>query len=113
VLETRKVERLGATGSLDVDVRILSATNKDLPAEIARQSFREDLYFRLRVVLLRLPPCASTRGYSSARPRVLPHARWKSTAARAGGFTPGMERPDGGEWRGNVRELKTRWKAPR
>ena len=107
VLETRKVERLGATGSLDVDVRILSATNKDLPREIARQNFREDLYFRLRVVLLRLPPLR-------AHPEDIPllvqefcrmlgekHRRPAPAVSRQA-----MEQLMAGEWRGNVRELK-------
>src|SRR5271154_403277 len=56
VLENRKIERLGGSHSIDVDVRVVSATHRDLPAEIAAGKFREDLYYRLRVVTLELPP---------------------------------------------------------
>jgi len=55
-LENRKIERLGGSQSIDVDVRVISATHRDLPAEIAAGRFREDLYYRLRVVTLELPP---------------------------------------------------------
>jgi DNA-binding NtrC family response regulator len=55
VLENRKIERLGGSQSVDVDVRVISATHRDLPAEIAAGKFREDLYYRLRVVTLELP----------------------------------------------------------
>jgi DNA-binding NtrC family response regulator len=55
VLENRKIERLGGSQSIDVDVRVISATHRDLPAEIAAEKFREDLYYRLRVVTLELP----------------------------------------------------------
>jgi DNA-binding NtrC family response regulator len=55
-LENRKIERLGGAHSIDVDVRVISATHRDLPAEIAGGKFREDLYYRLRVVTLELPP---------------------------------------------------------
>ena len=54
-LENRKIERLGGTHSIDVDVRVISATHRDLQAEIAAGRFREDLYYRLRVVTLELP----------------------------------------------------------
>src|SRR5208337_4465091 len=107
VLETRKVERLGATSSLDVDVRILSATNKDLPVEIARQNFREDLYFRLRVVLLRLPPLREHREdipllvQEFSRMLGEKHRRPALAVSREA-----MERLMAAEWRGNVRELK-------
>jgi len=107
VLETRKVERLSATGSLDIDVRILSATNKDLPAEIARQNFREDLYFRLRVVLLRLPPLREHREdipllvQEFCRMLGEKHGRPALAVSREA-----MERLMAAEWRGNVRELK-------
>jgi DNA-binding NtrC family response regulator len=56
VLENRKIERLGGSQSIDVDVRVISATHRDLPAEITVGKFREDLYYRLRVVTLELPP---------------------------------------------------------
>ncbi len=55
-LENRKIERLGGSQTIDVDVRVISATHRDLPAEIAAGKFREDLYYRLRVVTLELPP---------------------------------------------------------
>jgi DNA-binding NtrC family response regulator len=55
VVEERVFERVGGTGPVEVDVRILAATNKDLEAAVAAKSFREDLYFRIASVTLRLP----------------------------------------------------------
>ena len=55
-LENRKIERLGGSHSIEVDVRVISATHRDLAAEIAAGRFREDLFYRLRVVTLELPP---------------------------------------------------------
>lgn len=54
-LESRKIERLGGTHSIDVDVRVISATHRNLAEEIGAGRFREDLYYRLRVVTLELP----------------------------------------------------------
>lgn len=56
VLQSRSIERIGGTTSLDVDVRIIAATNKNLEEMIERNEFREDLYFRLNVIPLHLPP---------------------------------------------------------
>ncbi len=58
VLQTGQFERLGSSATRQVDVRILAATNADLPAAIARGEFREDLYFRLNVIELRVPALA-------------------------------------------------------
>ena len=55
-LENRVIERLGGTQTIPVDVRVISATHRDLPAEIAAGRFREDLYYRLHVVSLEVPP---------------------------------------------------------
>ena len=56
VLEEKKLERVGSTRSLDVDVRVISATHRDLEAQVAQGGFREDLFYRLKVVALELPP---------------------------------------------------------
>ncbi len=56
VLETRTFERLGGTSSVSVDVRIIAATNKDLQKEVKKETFREDLYYRLNVIPVLLPP---------------------------------------------------------
>jgi transcriptional regulator with GAF, ATPase, and Fis domain len=107
VLETHRVERLGSTSSFEVDVRILSATNKDLAAEITRQTFREDLYYRLRVVLLQLPPLREHKEDipllvgELLRMLAAKHRRASQQISR-----PAMDMLLAAEWKGNVRELK-------
>ncbi len=107
VLETRRVERLGGTTAQEVDVRIVSATNKDLAAEIAKQTFREDLYYRLRVVLLRVPPLREHREdvplmvQEFCRMLGEKHGRPALVVSKAA-----MELLQKAEWKGNVRELK-------
>jgi len=56
VLQERQVERLGSSKSIDLDVRVLATTNRDLKVEVAEQRFREDLFYRLNVFPLHLPP---------------------------------------------------------
>jgi DNA-binding NtrC family response regulator len=107
VLETHRFERLGGTASIEVDVRVLSATNKDLMAEIARQTFREDLYFRLRVVLLKCPPLREHKEDipllvdEFCRMLAAKHRRASLAASREA-----MTQLMACDWKGNVRELK-------
>jgi len=56
ILQEQKFERVGGTRTIKVDVRVLAATNKDLEAEIEKGTFRDDLYFRLNVIPMRVPP---------------------------------------------------------
>jgi Nif-specific regulatory protein len=61
VLQERVVERVGGRTSIPVDVRLLAATNKDLESEIARGSFREDLFYRIKVIHVQMPPLREMR----------------------------------------------------
>jgi DNA-binding NtrC family response regulator len=99
VLETGRFERLGGNRERSVKVRIVSATNADLPALIADGRFREDLYYRLNGIELRLPPLAQ-------RPRdILPLARHFLPAGKRLGED--AERAlQQHAWPGNVRELR-------
>jgi len=61
VLEDRKIRRLGGTRNIDIDVRVIAATNKDLKEAIADKAFREDLYYRLNVFPIHVPPLRERR----------------------------------------------------
>jgi DNA-binding NtrC family response regulator len=105
-LENRTIERLGGTQTIPVDVRVISATHRDLPAEIRAGKFREDLFYRLRVVTIELPPL---RAHKQDIP-VLAESFLQTHAARLGRTArltreaiAAIERYD---WPGNVRELK-------
>jgi two-component system nitrogen regulation response regulator NtrX len=106
-IETGEIERLGATKTIAVDTRIVSATNKDLPAEIQAGRFREDLYYRLNVVPIQLPPLRARR---DDIPLLVEHfvAGFGAEHGRARRtVTPeAMERLSGYSWPGNIRELK-------
>jgi two-component system, NtrC family, nitrogen regulation response regulator NtrX len=106
-IETGEIERLGGTRTIEVDARILAATNKDLPAEIQAGKFREDLYYRLNVVPIHIPPLRARREdvpllvahfverFSAEQPR-----RPRSVTKEA------LERLTEYSWPGNIRELK-------
>ena len=105
-LENRTIERLGGTQSIPVDVRVISATHRDLPAAIASGKFREDLFYRLRVVTVDLPPL---RAHKDDIP-VLADAFLRAHAARLGRTArlskEALAGLEGYDWPGNVRELK-------
>jgi len=106
VLENRTIERLGGTQSIPVDVRVISATHRDLPAEIRNGKFREDLFYRLRVVAVEMPPLRAHKEDIAllAETFLQMHgARLGRTARLTREAMAAVERYD---WPGNVRELK-------
>ncbi|MFN0010650.1 MAG: sigma-54-dependent transcriptional regulator [Phycisphaerales bacterium] len=113
VLETGRVVRVGSNEERQTDVRLVSATNKDLPAMITRGEFREDLYFRIKGAQVHLPPLRDRR---EDVPRIVRHAIvrvWKQMGLGEGaGARPvpditdaAMMRLTSYEWPGNVRQL--------
>lgn len=107
VLEEGIVTRVGGSRSIEVDVRVIAATNKDLDREIREGRFREDLYYRLQVVPVHVPPLRERR---DDVPLLIAHfaARLASTERiPPRPFTDeAIERLSALEWPGNVRELR-------
>lgn len=107
VIQNSEVKPLGGTKTRTVDVRIISATNKDLKEEIARQQFREDLFYRLNVLPIHLPPLRERR---EDIPQLLSHFM-KREALRIGVPAKKISK-DAMEilldypWKGNIRELE-------
>jgi two-component system nitrogen regulation response regulator NtrX len=102
-LETGELQRLGAEGSQRVDVRIVAATNRRLEDAVADGDFREDLFFRLNVFPIRLPPL---RERLEDLPALVTHLAERVRPRQAPTFTPqALEALAGYAWPGNVREL--------
>ena len=106
VLQERKVRPLGSNRDIDIDVRILSATHRDLPTAMARGEFREDLFYRLNVVNLKIPPLAER---TEDIPLLANHLL-RQSADRHKPFvrafsTDAMKRLMAAKWPGNVRQL--------
>ena len=107
VLQEREFERVGGTNSIKVDTRVVAATNKDLPREIEAGNFREDLYYRLNVIAIDLPPL---RERSGDIPLLVEHFLHKHRYGRGSGpariSQEAMNRLLSHEWPGNVSELE-------
>ncbi len=106
-LQERRIRPVGSNTEIAVDVRIVAATNRDLEQAIEEKRFREDLYFRLNVIQIALPPLRSRAG------DVLPLAQHflDAFAKRAGRAVTGIAQPAAEKlvaysWPGNVRELQ-------
>ena len=107
VLQEEEVDRVGGTRPIRVNVRVLAATNKDLPAEIEAGQFREDLYYRINVIPIHVPPL---RTRSRDMPALIEHfmsqlctendRRTKTVTDEA------IQRFQSHHWPGNVRELR-------
>jgi DNA-binding NtrC family response regulator len=106
LLQERQFRAVGALQWRTVDLRIIAATHRDLKAEIAKGRFREDLYFRLNVFTMRLPPL---RDRKADIPLLVDHFLERARAAGLPWFDPGPDtraRLQAYDWPGNVRELK-------
>jgi two-component system nitrogen regulation response regulator NtrX len=107
VLQEGEVERLGSARTIKVDVRVIAATNKDLEQEIGKGTFREDLYFRLSVIPIRVPPLRDRRDDIPALVRHFVDLFSRDNNRKPQRFTPAaLEYLQKGWWKGNVRELK-------
>jgi len=106
-LQEKKVKPVGGTGEQDVDVRVVAATNRELEAEVARGAFRQDLYYRLNVIELRLPPLRQRR---EDVPLLVEHflRRFAKDQGKAlSALTPAaIKRLEDYDFPGNVRELE-------
>ncbi len=107
VLQEREFRRIGGTKDIRVDVRVIAATNKDLQREVQAGKFREDLFYRLDVIPIHLPPL---REHREDIPRLVEHFLARFGAA-SGKEVPGVH-PEAmrmlldHDWKGNVRELE-------
>ncbi|UZP66939.1 sigma-54 dependent transcriptional regulator [Desulfovibrio mangrovi] len=107
VLQERKIERVGGGQEIEVDIRIVTATNKDLQEEVQKGTFREDLYYRLNVVHIQLPPLRERR---EDIPLLASHFAEKVVreqgVERRAFSTEAMDYLTGYEWPGNIRQLE-------
>lgn len=107
VLQDGEIRPLGSSDTRTVDVRVIAATNRDLPKEVGEERFREDLYYRLRVVEIPIPPLRARRGDVPLLAEHFLEAANRRMGREIRGFTnAAMERLDAHAWPGNVRELE-------
>ncbi len=106
-LEERKIRRVGGMKNIDVDVRVVAATNVNLLAAVRRGEFREDLYYRLNVVIIELPPLRARRGDIALLTRHFLRRFASEYDVPVPALTPAAERELASrDWPGNVRELR-------
>ncbi|XXY45786.1 sigma 54-interacting transcriptional regulator [Sorangium sp. So ce269] len=107
VLEDRKVMRVGGLSPRPIDVRFLSATNRDLAAEVKRGAFREDLFFRLNGIALTIPPLRARVSEIAPLARALAARTAGALGRRAPAFAPEtLAALEAHRWPGNIRELR-------
>ena len=108
VLETKKFRRLGGTRELSVDVRLVAATNRDLMTEVESGRFREDLYYRLNVMPLTMPPVRerSREDRLALLTRLLSDLKPQLPGCPAECSSDALDRLVAAPWPGNVREMR-------
>jgi len=106
VLQEREFQRLGGTRLVKANVRVIAASNRDLQRAVAEGSFREDLFYRLQVFDIRMPPLRERRGDIPLLADAFLLELNRSTGCSSAGLTPdALEMLVGYDWPGNVREL--------
>jgi len=107
VIQERVFERVGGTKSIKVDIRIIAATNKDLEKAVKNNSFRDDLYYRLNVVSIYIPPLRERREDIPLLANFFLKKYAKENKKQINGFSPeAMDSLMRYDWPGNVRELE-------
>jgi two-component system response regulator HydG len=107
VIQEREIQRVGGEETLSVDVRILAATNRDLEADVKEGNFREDLFYRLNVVALRIPPLSERRDDIPLLARHFLEKYARKNRKQVKGISPlAMDMLLKYGWPGNVRELE-------
>ena len=107
VLQERKLERIGSNLPIKVDIRIVCATNKDLQKSVEQQKFRDDLYYRLNVINIHMPPLRDRKeDIPSLVEHFLAKHRYSATAQPAAISEEAIRRLIEYNWPGNVRELE-------
>ncbi len=107
VFQDKEVRRLGGKDSIRVDVRIIAATNKNLEKEVARGKFREDLYYRLKVVTIELPPLRERKEDITSLSRFFIDKYNKEFGKKVTGLSDGaMKALMDYHWPGNIRQLE-------
>src|SRR6202041_665630 len=107
VLQEREFERIGSTKPVQVDVRVLAATNRDLAAEVDEGNFRQDLYYRLNVFPINVPPLRERIGDIPLLAEYLLERYAKKTGKKIATIDPStLEMLQNYDWPGNVRELQ-------
>ncbi len=110
-LEQREIRRLGGRDTISLDIRIVAATNRDLAVEVNRGAFREDLFYRLAVVYLTLPPLRERREDIRGLAEYFVRKALKGDSQRAAEVLAGIDeenwkRLETHPWPGNVRQLR-------
>jgi DNA-binding NtrC family response regulator len=107
ILQEREFERLGSNVTRHIDVRVVAATNQDLRAALEQGTFREDLYYRLNVVPMNIPPLRERRQDIAFLAQHFVRKLAPDTGSQVDGITPdAIEKLEQYHWPGNVRELE-------
>ena len=107
VLQNKRIYRVGSSTPIDVDVRVITATNRNLEEEVKKGRFRQDLYYRLNVIELRIPPLRERiEDLGAISKSIIEELNVQMGLSVTGIDEEAMEVLRHRQWRGNVRELR-------